>query len=169
MKPHFNIQDQCTSKSYLLIGLSNAMQRSGSVKCPGKNVTEVYGSMLLALRLGGWISIFQKKALPNTLMDPCPILANSTQSIPSMAFPYLSLSVLIPFSISLAHCHKLSTLGTQPKYSLVFAMQSSVDPPECCYISDGFGPAADTSHSPHTPHLNRFHLCNLLLLIVRVS
>ena len=33
---------------------------------PEKSVTEVYGSMLFALRGGGWGSNFQKKALSNT-------------------------------------------------------------------------------------------------------
>ena len=31
-----------------------------------KSVTNVYGSMLLSLQVGGWVSIFQKKALHNT-------------------------------------------------------------------------------------------------------
>ena len=38
----------------------------GVSKCDEKSVSKVYGSMLLELRGGGWVSIFQKKALRNT-------------------------------------------------------------------------------------------------------
>ena len=38
----------------------------GGVSFHGKNVTQVYGSTLLALRGGGWGSNSQKKVLRNT-------------------------------------------------------------------------------------------------------
>ena len=35
-----------------------------------KRITKVHGSMLLAFRGGGWVSIFQKKGLRNIWMTP---------------------------------------------------------------------------------------------------
>ena len=41
----------------------------GLLDFPGKNVTKVYSSMLLALRGGGWVSIFQEKSVRNVHLN----------------------------------------------------------------------------------------------------
>ena len=42
----------------------------GGGKFPGKSIRKVYGSMLLVLRGGGWVSIFQKKCYVTLLNGP---------------------------------------------------------------------------------------------------
>ena len=42
-----------------------------------KSIMKVYGSMLLALRGGGWGSNFQKKVLRNTWMAPNVIIIHN--------------------------------------------------------------------------------------------
>ena len=46
--------------------LRNAVGGGGVSDFLEKSVTEMYGSPLLALRGGGWVSNFQEKALRNT-------------------------------------------------------------------------------------------------------
>ena len=43
--------------------LRNAVGESGCQISRGKNVTEVYGSTLLELREGGWMSNFPEKSV----------------------------------------------------------------------------------------------------------
>ena len=44
---------------------------------PEKSVTKMYGSTLLALGGGGWVSNFQKKALCSTSMAPCQVVVRN--------------------------------------------------------------------------------------------
>ena len=56
-----------------LRGCSSVMEHSGGwgvLDLPEKSVTKVYGSTLLALRGGWWVSISRKWALRNTWMAP---------------------------------------------------------------------------------------------------
>ena len=46
--------------------LRNAVGVDGCQISRKKSITKMYGSTLLALRGGGWVSNFQKKALRNT-------------------------------------------------------------------------------------------------------
>ena len=60
----------------LLLGaiqvLHNAVEGGRVSDFPGKSVTTMYGSTVLALRGGGWVSNFQKKALRNSWMARVP-------------------------------------------------------------------------------------------------
>ena len=46
--------------------LLRAIQVLRNADFPEKSVTKMYGSTLLALRRGGWVSNFQEKVLRNT-------------------------------------------------------------------------------------------------------